>query len=312
MKRTDRIIATTAKALGGYMKPITPPDHFNYIGVFLTLHCNLKCPYCINHHGNDLHRPKQLTGEQWIAGLSRIQAATDLPLTLQGGEPTLHKDFFQIVNSLQPGTLDLMTNLELDVDEFMEHIPPEVFKRDAKYASIRASYHYGQNNLLELIQKVSRLQDSGYSIGIWEIDHPDYHNIVLKRKDFAEAYNIDYRIKEFLGPWKGVNYGTMRYDGAVNGSGTRTCDCRTSELIINPSGDIFRCHADLYSGHGAIGNILSDRLPALGTWRECKRYGQCNPCDIKITTNRFQEYGHSSVEIKNIKRTLTSSDSTRT
>jgi len=36
-------------------------------------------------------------------------------------------------------------------------------------------------------------------------------------------------------------------------------------------------------------------------YRDCKFYGDCNPCDIKVKTNRFQQSGHTSVDIINIR-----------
>jgi len=36
-------------------------------------------------------------------------------------------------------------------------------------------------------------------------------------------------------------------------------------------------------------------------YRECYFYGDCNPCDVKIKTNRFQQYGHTSVDIIDIR-----------
>ncbi|MBU4342850.1 MAG: hypothetical protein KKG21_02450, partial [Candidatus Omnitrophica bacterium] len=35
-------------------------------------------------------------------------------------------------------------------------------------------------------------------------------------------------------------------------------------------------------------------------FRPCDWFGHCNPCDIKIKTNRRQVYGWTSVEIKDI------------
>jgi hypothetical protein len=32
----------------------------------------------------------------------------------------------------------------------------------------------------------------------------------------------------------------------------------------------------------------------------CAVYGKCNSCDIKVKFNRFQEHGHSSVEVRSI------------
>ncbi|MBI5232727.1 MAG: radical SAM protein, partial [Deltaproteobacteria bacterium] len=35
-------------------------------------------------------------------------------------------------------------------------------------------------------------------------------------------------------------------------------------------------------------------------FRVCHVFGHCNPCDIKVKTNRFQQWGHTSVEIKEV------------
>ena len=69
-------------------------------------------------------------------------------------------------------------------------------------------------------------------------------------------------------------------------------------LIIGPDGHVFRCHADLYEGREAIGHLLDKEVPLPGEFRECGFFGFCNPCDIKVKTNRFQEFGHTSVEIR--------------
>ena len=81
----------------------------------------------------------------------------------------------------------------------------------------------------------------------------------------------------------------------------RHCDCRTTEFLIDPAGFIFRCHSDLYANRFPIGHILDPELPKLlGQWVACPVFGKCNACDIKVKFNRFQEHGHSSVEIRNI------------
>jgi len=74
--------------------------------------------------------------------------------------------------------------------------------------------------------------------------------------------------------------------------------CRTTELIIGPNGNIYRCHSDLYANRKPIGNLLDSDFEIEDKFRECDFYGHCNPCDIKIKTNRFQQFGHTSVKIK--------------
>jgi len=35
-----------------------------------------------------------------------------------------------------------------------------------------------------------------------------------------------------------------------------------------------------------------------GVVRPCDALGLCNPCDINVKTNRFQQFGHTSVDIR--------------
>ena len=280
------------------MEMIKLPERFNYIGVFLTFNCQYSCAYCINHHNGRIRDYPEMTAQDWVAGLNRLPSSETLPITLQGGEPTLYKHFFRILRAVRK-PMDLLTNLAIGADEFMENIPAWVFKREAKYASIRVSYHPSQANFMQLLRKVKYMQDHGYDIGVWEVDHPDYPNKIALRKGVAEAWGIDYRLKDFLGPWKGEYYGNFAYNGAVNNSHAGSCMCRTSEILVAPDGYIFRCHADLYNRRNTIGHILQDReIEELGKWKECYHFGDCNACDVKVKTNRFQEYGHSSVEVK--------------
>lgn len=246
--------------------------------------------------------------KSWIQGLNRLVPREDLPITIQGGEPTVHKHFYGIIQGIQETQkLDLLTNLELDEETFIRRVPQTKFKRPSPYASIRVSYHHGQSNFDRLTTKVRKMADKGYSIGIWEVDHPAYHGEVIYRQQVAHSMGIDYRLKEFLGPYGGKNHGTMRYPNAVNDSHLRRCDCKTSELLIAPDGYIFRCHSDLYANRGPIGHLLDPAFnqDSLGLWAPCSVMGKCNSCDIKLKTNRFQEYGHSSVEIRNVSEPYT-------
>ena len=284
------------------LKTIVLPDNFNYIAAFLSFACTLRCHYCINHQGGDLVKKRWMSGEDWIRGLNRIVPRSDLPITLQGGEPTVHKHFYDIIGGIDPRhPIDVLTNLEIDPDEFMRRIPPERIKRPSPYASIRVSYHKGQQDFLLLFKKVRYLLDHGYSVGVWVVDHPEYRDHTMMVRKMAIDMGIDFRLKEFLGPYQGRDYGTMRYPEAVNAQQLRHCDCRTTEFFIDPAGSIFRCHSDLYANRFPIGHILDPELPKLlGQWVACPVFGKCNACDIKVKFNRFQEHGHSSVEIRNI------------
>lgn len=284
------------------MKPIMIPEDYNYIAVFLTLACNLKCSYCINHFGGENKPTKHLTGEEWVVVLNRIESCSDLPITLQGGEPSLHKDFIYIINNIKPSlNIDILTNLQFDVDEFIAKVNPNRLKRNSPYASIRVSYHPETMEFFPLLVKVTKLQNAGFSVGIWAILHPKYKQKVEFAKELCmdNRVNIDFRYKEFLGKYEGKMYGVYKYPEACDKKVHKEVLCKTSELIVGPNGHIYKCHADLYEGRLGINDITRENVGLFtNAWYPCNNFGYCNPCDIKIKTNRFQQAGHTSVEIK--------------
>jgi MoaA/NifB/PqqE/SkfB family radical SAM enzyme len=262
--------------------------------------CNLKCDYCINSYsGENRTAVGTLSGRKWVEGLNRLVSRDDLPITLQGGEPSLHPDFIWIINNIRRNlNIDILTNLCFDIDTFITEINPLRLRRNAPYANIRVSYHPYYMDLDKLTKDVLKMQDAGFSIGIFGILHPKITTQVLKAQQKCRDLGIDFRTKEFLGEYNKQLHGTYLYPEAVGSGIRKDCLCRTSELIIGPEGGVFRCHHDLYKGFPSIGNLLDDHFVIEDIFRECNEFGDCNPCDIKTKTNRFQIYGHTSVEIK--------------
>ena len=127
--------------------------------------------------------------------------------------------------------------------------------------------------------------------------HPKWKEEILQAQKICQKEGIDFRTKEFLGEYKGKFYGTYLYKGAIERQFTKQCLCKTTELLIGPGGDIYRCHSDLYESRKPIGHILDPDFTIKDIFRPCNLFGHCNPCDIKIKTNRFQEFGHTSVKI---------------
>jgi hypothetical protein len=291
------------------LSKIKPKPHHNYVAFFLTLACNLKCAYCINLHdgGSRYQQAKRtsLSVDEWIRAANSLVLRSDLPLTLQGGEPTLYKGFYRFVNEVRADIkMDLMTNLMFEVDQFIRNVPVWRFTREAPYAAIRVSYHPGQNHLDDLIQKTVRLQEAGFRIGLYGIEHPneEIRRHIREARDRCLGIGLDFRTKEFLGLYKGKLYGTFKYEGCVNQKMKKSCECSTTELLADPGGYVYRCHADLYSGRLPVAHVLDDEFTEekIDQFRLCHQYGDCNPCDVKVKTNRFQIFGHTSVEIRNI------------
>ncbi len=284
------------------LKKIVIPPRYNYVAAFLTLGCNMNCPYCINMHGGKSKSflSKLISGKKWVEGLNRLECRKDLPITFQGGEPSLHPDFIWIINNIKPDfKIDILTNLSFNIDQFIKKVNPDRFHRNVPYPSIRVSYHPTEMNFNNLIEKVLRLKKAGFSIGVYGLLYPKFKKDIFTVQRKCNKLGIDFRVKEFLGRFDGKFYGTYRYPEAVCGNQLRDCFCRTSELIIGPNCDIYKCHHDLYNNFPAIGSLLNPDFIIKDIFRKCGQFGNCNPCDIKIKTNRFQVYGHTSVEINN-------------
>jgi len=275
---------------------ITIPERYNYIGAFLTFKCNFKCPYCINKHSIFKDR-KELNSDSWIKILNGLDMPENLGLTLEGGEPTLFEKFFDIINNIKK-PVDMLTNLQFDVDEFIKNVDPRFFNLGKKigYKSIRASYHH--QDPIELLSKAVKLQDAGFSIGIFSVNSPDkiYKNMEMaERCRKAQMY---FYTKDLLGNFDGYLYGYYKYSDSVLAKSTKNVLCRIKELLIAPDGNCFRCHRDLYADENSIGNILNEDFVIKDIFRKCSNFGNCSPCDVKLKTNRFLEMGSCSAEIK--------------
>ena len=269
------------------------PPSYNYCSAFLTFACTFKCPYCINKY-NGLYQYRQMVVGDWITALNRISTRSGLPITISGGEPTVYPFFYKLVNNIDRKTpLDLLTNGDFDPKVFVKNIDPNRFKRDAKYASIRFSYHPGQTNIKKLISDVLYMQNLSYSVGIWAVDVPkDYWKIRFVQR-IAQSFGIDFRLKDYLDE----KNGDYKYPQAVDGV-AKKCLCKPSELLIAPDGRLFRCHFDLYHARNSYGHILDKDISLPTDFLPCESMGFCSPCDVKTKFSRHQEWGHCSVEIK--------------
>ena len=266
------------------------PKEFNYAEAYLTLRCNLGCDYCINSNSTLERKRDEMTGNQWLEKLNGIDFG-DVPLTIGGGEPTLHNDFFKIINGLDT-KVDLLTNLNFDVVDFICNTSPTSFTESdiPFYHPIRVSYHVGQSNENELIGKTQNLRFNGFNVGIFGLFHPHNINENMKMAWECNQENVPFYQKDFLGIIDDEMYGHFKYPDGLDGDKKRVA-CRTKELLISPEGDIHKCHRDLYAGQNPL-------IDFAYKFRECEEFGNCNPCDVKLKTNKYLENIDCQVEVR--------------
>jgi len=268
---------------------------FNYAEVFLTLRCNLGCSYCINEYDGVKRNRKELSVKQWAKAINKFDWG--IPITLGGGEPTLHRDFFKLLKRINPEiNLELLTNLTFDANEFIKKTNPERFTQKEKaYKSIRASYHPEKHDPVELVSNARVLQDAGFKIGIFGLNHPKSMKANMNMAELCREKGIYFFIKDFLGEINNHKFGFLKYPDAINGKRKQVL-CRTKDILIGPEGNVYKCHRDLYHDKHKLGNITED-FDFKYRFRKCLDYGLCNPCDVKARTNRFLQMGDCNVEI---------------
>ena len=283
------------------MKNLKLPERYNYAEAYLTFRCNLDCDYCINKFGK-LKDRDELTAKEWINSLNRIDFG-QIPLTLGGGEPTLHKEFYKIINNLEH-KVDLLTNLQFDIQEFIKKVDRNNFTESSiyHYHPIRISYHAERMNREKIINDALQLMNSGFNIGIFGIRHPYTINENMAMSFSCTKMRIPFYEKDFLGEVDGRIYGYYKYPKGLNPEFNdhgqlKEVKCRTRELLIAPNGDIHRCHRDLYKSENPIENIQGVRTLE-DNFRPCSNYGECNPCDLKLKTNKYLRNIECQIEIK--------------
>lgn len=281
-----------------YRHRVSVGADYNYIGIFLTFDCPRSCPYCLNKSYHLSHRGVS-EGEKWVTALNRLE--TDLVLTFNGGEPLAHPDFFSIVNGLREDKrIDLLTTLPIDPGEFMQNLPSERFRRDLPYPSIRVTYHPANMDLHQTIEGVNTIRSGGFDIGMSLVNHPYRKSEIQRCREQAVAAGIPCTVKPFLGYLDGTLYGQYAYEDSCSRRFMKNVNCRSSVLLVDPLGDIYRCHSDMFSGNnkGWLGSLFEPDEHISPRETGCDNYGFCHPCDTQIKFDRFGQWGYSAVSIR--------------
>ena len=158
-------------------------------------------------------------------------------------------------------------------------------------------------DIFKLVKNAKRLQDAGFSVGIWSVLYPSPEQLgkINEAQFVCKNEGIDFRLKEFVGIYKNEEYGNFsKYKNSAFQESSKDCLCRIKELIIGPNGSVYKCHRDLYAKENELIKIKDKNFNVEYKFRECNQYGQCHPCDVKVKTNSKQNLGYCSVEINDI------------
>ena len=268
----------------------------NYIAAFFTMACPRGCPYCLNELNGKVTKYKISPAEKWIPALNRLNY--DVPITLHGGEPLCHPEFYEIVNHIrQDKYLDILTTFPFGVDEFRTKIKTDRFHNPYNYPSIRVTHHFNNMNLEETVNNILKLKADGYSIGLYFVNHPEMKKQIKNALRYCKSKHLQPFLKPFLGIHSNRLYGYYKYQQSCFSSDLHHVKCRSSNLLIAPDGCIYGCHKGLFekiislSSGDFFGEYTFDRE------LDCEYYGSCNVCDVQYKYNKDGKWGFSAVTI---------------
>lgn len=235
--------------------------------VYITLRCNLTCPYCSDGLEYDMSEMKYelLAGEKWVEIINALPGNT---VIFTGGEPTLHPDLPYIINTIRQSNVFLYTNLAYNVKKFMDQL--------SKPVSVFSSFH--PNN------KAVTLESSIEALKILR-DHPMCKNIVSHHLIMHSSNGTKEQFNYFKSVFKSNGFDLLLYgDQFVNNFyGLAMCDfknmkkvvCSRRSMLVAPDGQRCICVSKM------IRKTVDRIVPYDATIVkiDCDEFGKCSPCD---------------------------------
>ncbi|MDD3312389.1 glycosyltransferase [Pseudodesulfovibrio sp.] len=228
--------------------------------IYLTLACNLNCPYCVNEktRGVDKRR-KPATADAWAEAINR----EGRPVVFTGGEPFLFRDLPGLVNRIDPRlSVSVYTNLSLDVADQLRAMTREV--------RFYASWHAHQQPDRDIFLRNARTI----------LDNPRLaltaHAIEAHENQRTLASDVDHFREQGL-PID-VDVDQRDFEGCLRDAG-RDALCRKRIHLIDPEGDRYQCVSRLMRRDRPMENIFSHPLREDICVDLCPDYGLCAPCD---------------------------------
>ncbi len=225
------------------------------ISIFLTFRCNLSCPYCISEiFSTENCLKRELDGKSWVTALNRY----DRDVYISGGEPTMHKDIWYILQNIKPSLqVKVWTNMAFDIDEFLDKVTRPIYWN--------ASYHPSSGPPQKTINKILKLR----SLGKWD-NYGEIHTVGFNNKV----------VKEF--ECAGIKLNARDFFQAENNETAESVLCKHYGFFIGPDGFRYVCSSKMLRGLGKRENILTDTLRGIPTIVKCNDYPFCESCDLVV------------------------------
>ena len=222
--------------------------------ITLSLTCNLRCPYCANgkYYNKSNMGYKEKSIDYWIQRINKMKSKA---IIFTGGEPSLFRDYFEVINNIHQKSIIIYSNLS--IKNFEKGI-----RQLKKKCSWLLTYHPGGGADLSLLLKnINLLRKYKQTFRLTAVSVDKYLKMYDSRsRNLLNKYNVKLYFKGFMGE-QNVSH--------------RKVECRVKRITYAPDGNRYHCmygiimkQPEYIVNHERVESIMI-----------CDKYGECAPCN---------------------------------
>ncbi|MGD8896825.1 MAG: radical SAM protein [Acidobacteriota bacterium] len=231
----------------------------------LTYRCNWRCVFCYNPRHHD---KRGLSGREWLGVLDDLRALGTLYVSLTGGEPLTHPEFFAIARGVRERAfaLRILSNAALITDKVADKIA------DLNPIAVETSLHGSRpethdratatpGSFTAFFRGLDRLQERGVSVVVKTPLTRLNEDEIEAIHTLVEARDVPWRLDSVLTPRDDGDLGPLAYRASPpavenvyrrlaavgqlpheeRSKGGVNCGVGRTTIAIDPEGNVYPC-----------------------------------------------------------------------